>query len=167
MTNEQCQAACGRLGFQFAATEYYSECHCSQTFNGDNGIAATADCNTPCRGDSSQMCGGPNRITAWGFDTARGPDPIPVESATSTTPTKSANTDSPATTTASTSRKGWKYMGCYTDLADNIRTFDQGLAVPGGTANMTNANCQAACLQRGFKYCGTEYAFAPELTTRR
>lgn len=22
---------------------------------------------------------------------------------------------------------------------------------------MTNANCQAACLQRGFKYCGTEY----------
>jgi hypothetical protein len=53
---------------------------------------------------------------------------------------------------------GWKYMGCLTDQVGGVRALDQGLIdlVPGGVANMTNANCQAACLQRGFKYCGTE-----------
>lgn len=175
MTNELCQSTCGRLGFPFAGTEYvfpfassailadvryYGECFCSKTFNGDNVLKQTADCNTPCKGDASQMCGGPNRVTAWGFGDARGPAPVP-DPVTTTTSTTTQATVTPTTTSPTTGSMGWKYMGCYTDLVGGVRTFGQGLAVTGGAANMTNANCQAACLKNGLKYCGTEYV--PEL----
>lgn len=159
MTNEACQATCGKLGFPFAGTEYYGECFCSKTFNGDNGIKATADCNTPCRGDASQMCGGPARVAAWGFGDAKGPAPVP-ETTTTTTSTTIPTTVSPTTTSPSTTLMGWKYLGCYTDLADGVRTFGTGLGdqVKGGAGNMTNVGCQAACSQAGFKYCGTEWS---------
>ena len=154
MTNEACQATCGKLGFPFAGTEYYGECYCSKTFNGDNGIQKTADCNTPCSGDASQMCGGPARIAAFGFGDAKGPTPISTVVTTATSSTGLATATSPSVP------MGWKYMGCYTDLVDGVRTFNLGLGdeVQGGAGNMTNAGCQVACLERGFKYCGTEYS---------
>jgi len=141
-----------------AYRRYYGECFCSKSFKGDNGIEKTADCNTPCRGDASQMCGGPSRVTAWGYGDARGPAPEP-EPVTTTTSTSTSSTTASTATSTSTGRMGWKYMGCFSDQVGGVRTFGQGLIdlVPGGAANMTNANCQAACLQRGFKYCGTEY----------
>jgi hypothetical protein len=100
------------------------------------------------------MCGGPDRITAWGFGDARGPVPV-----TTTTSTTTPATVAPTTTSPSAGSMGWKYMGCYTDLVNGARTFGQGVGVTGGAANMTNANCQAACLKSGLKYCGTEYVF--------
>lgn len=151
MTNAACQTTCQRLGFVFAGTEYYGECHCANSFNGDNGIQNTADCNTPCKGNPAEMCGGPFRVTAWGLGNARGPAPIPETTTTATTP---------AAPTGSPTKMGWKYLGCYTDLFEGVRTFNHDLSglVAGGNANMTNEGCHAACLSRGYKYCGSEWS---------
>jgi hypothetical protein len=157
MTNEACRTTCQRLGYPFAGTEYHNECFCSHTFNGDNGIEKTSDCNTPCTGDNKEMCGGPSRITAWGFGDARGPAPIPEDPTTAVTPT---TTSASTTTPASTAKMGWKYLGCMTDLVDGVRTFGEDVSglVPGTNDNMTNAGCQAACQLRNLRYCGVEWS---------
>lgn len=50
----------------------------------------------------------------------------------------------------------WKSLGCYIDNVSG-RALPNAEAVPGGANAMTNELCQAACLDAGFSYAGTEY----------
>ena len=50
----------------------------------------------------------------------------------------------------------WESLGCYIDNVSG-RALPNGEAVPGGANAMTNELCQAACLNAGFSYAGTEY----------
>lgn len=52
---------------------------------------------------------------------------------------------------------GWQAQGCYTDSVQG-RTLGVGMGVPGGSANMTNANCRNACQAAGYVLAGTEYS---------
>jgi hypothetical protein len=54
-------------------------------------------------------------------------------------------------------RSSWEFLGCYTDSV-SARSLPNGEAVPGGTDDMTNEACQAACFAAGFSIAGTEYA---------
>ncbi|KAF9484188.1 hypothetical protein BDN70DRAFT_181683 [Pholiota conissans] len=59
MTPTICQSLC--LGYTYAGVEYGQECYCgnSLTNNGATGsVISTSNCQTPCAGDSSKMCGG-------------------------------------------------------------------------------------------------------------
>ncbi|KAF7949536.1 uncharacterized protein EAE97_003045 [Botrytis byssoidea] len=64
MTNEGCQASCSAAGFSYAGTEYGGECWCGNSIINGNGPAADG-CNMACKGNNAEMCGGPNRLTAF------------------------------------------------------------------------------------------------------
>jgi len=55
MTAAKCRAACTAKGFQFAGTQYGSQCFCGDTY-GKTGPAN--NCNAPCAGNPKEMCGG-------------------------------------------------------------------------------------------------------------
>ncbi|KAF8915274.1 glycosyl hydrolase family 71-domain-containing protein [Mucidula mucida] len=51
-----CQNLC--KDFTYAATEYGTECYCSNSLTGGGAVQDASDCQTSCNGDSSQKCGG-------------------------------------------------------------------------------------------------------------
>ena len=55
MTVELCLSACAQQGFRFAATQFSTHCFCGNDY-GKHGTAS--NCDMPCGGDKSQMCGG-------------------------------------------------------------------------------------------------------------
>ncbi|RFU32443.1 hypothetical protein B7463_g3865, partial [Scytalidium lignicola] len=65
MTVATCINFCGNNSYTFAGLEYTRECYCSNyisTFSANLGDAA---CNLPCAGNSSQICGGPLRLSVY------------------------------------------------------------------------------------------------------
>ncbi|KAL0933748.1 copper radical oxidase (WSC domain-containing protein) [Colletotrichum truncatum] len=65
MTVQKCVAACGAAGYSFAGLEYGRECYCSNTAPSTSAIAPNSDCDNPCLGDASSICGGRNRILVY------------------------------------------------------------------------------------------------------
>ncbi|KAK3105994.1 hypothetical protein FSP39_010464, partial [Pinctada imbricata] len=65
MTVEYCTNYCNGRGFKYAGVQFYSQCFC-----GDNYLkhiqTANSACNTPCRGNPAQKCGGTWRISVYG-----------------------------------------------------------------------------------------------------
>ena len=74
MTNERCINYCDLKGYHYAGTEWYTECFCGNTL-ATGGVKANteSDCNTACAGNSSQPCGGGNRLNLWYSETPHGP----------------------------------------------------------------------------------------------
>ncbi|KAM3483106.1 hypothetical protein MY8738_003550 [Beauveria namnaoensis] len=90
-TPEACIAACKAQGFPIAASEYAHECWCgnvlSRTVKADE-----KDCNAPCGGDASKICGGGNRLSVYIAKDLESNEPCasgnpPTSSSTSTAPT--------------------------------------------------------------------------------
>ena len=65
MTDEDCIDYCNSLGYVYAGTEYYHECFCGNELAEGAGPAPSTDCNTPCVGDPTETCGGPDRLTLF------------------------------------------------------------------------------------------------------
>ena len=55
MTPQLCQRLC--TGYHYAGVQWYSECWCGDVLSSYD-LRPDSECNTPCSGDSSQMCGG-------------------------------------------------------------------------------------------------------------
>lgn len=64
MTYYQCITSCGSQGFVYAGLEYGRECYCGNLIEGGT-IADDSECNIPCAGDNSEICGGSNRLTIF------------------------------------------------------------------------------------------------------
>lgn len=131
-TPANCAAACSKLGYKYSGTEYSSQCFCGPTLPNTNTTAST--CNMACSGDSTQTCGGPNRLNivqdlSW-----------------------------KQTFFVRQSYQTWNLAGCYVDVVSN-RTLPNGvnLNAYGGANNATIANCLSACQAAGYTYCGEEY----------
>ncbi|KAF9459880.1 WSC domain-containing protein [Collybia nuda] len=64
MTLEVCAGFCTRnFGvFTYAGVEFGRECYCDNTIREPAVIADDSGCNIPCTGDTSQNCGGEDRI---------------------------------------------------------------------------------------------------------
>jgi hypothetical protein len=106
MTNELCQTACQAAGYTYAGTEYSGECYCANEILNGGGPApdGNALCNMTCYGNSTEICGGPNRLSLFVFG---GPSFTSASSATATT--------NYATATPATPLPGRAPPGCYTD----------------------------------------------------
>lgn len=69
MTNSMCVSFCSGKGYKYAGTEYFNQCFCGNAISASNAPGAAANsakCNSACKGDASQMCGGPNALSLWG-----------------------------------------------------------------------------------------------------
>ena len=63
MTVELCRNMCARKGYVFAGVQFFDECLCGNTLPPVE--KPESECNTPCKGDISQMCGGRLRNSVY------------------------------------------------------------------------------------------------------
>ena len=130
MTAQKCQTHCA--GYNYFGVEYGRECWCGNA--APTVTAPATDCNMPCSGDNTKICGAGNRLNVWG---------APGTATTTTT-----------TTTALVNKAtvgNFKYKSCWSDgldiraLADNVLRAD----------TTTVESCAAFC--KDYKYFGVEY----------
>ncbi|EGZ78311.1 hypothetical protein NEUTE2DRAFT_80748 [Neurospora tetrasperma FGSC 2509] len=55
-------------GYRFAGLEYSRECWCASQLFSLSSKVADAECNLPCDGDESQVCGGNLRISVYDLE---------------------------------------------------------------------------------------------------
>lgn len=68
LTPKACTDACAEFGYMAAAMEYGQECYCGDPANMDSAGAEFVDddeCNIPCSGNNSALCGGGSRLTTY------------------------------------------------------------------------------------------------------
>ncbi|KAK2050271.1 galactose oxidase [Colletotrichum somersetense] len=131
MSNDACTDFCFNKGFAYAGTEYYNECYCGNTLAKGGVIANEADCTTPCSGNATQPCGGPNRLSLY------------------KTPQIVAPSVNPGV-------GDWSSIGCYAEgTTGRALTYGVG-TIPAGQMNV--ANCTAACAAANFILAGVEYS---------
>ncbi|KLP15059.1 beta-1,3 exoglucanase [Fusarium fujikuroi] len=113
MTPTSCLTACADQGFPFAGLEYGGECYCGNVLANDTVKADVGDCNVPCNGDKTLLCGGPSRLSVYVAEDLLSLQPCgwkPSNSASasasvslwSSTSTTSATTSNIATSSSST-----------------------------------------------------------------
>lgn len=107
MTTELCLNACGARGFPFAGTEYSQECYCGVVLGNGTVPAPASDCNMPCNGNSSETCGGQDRLNLYVSNDLESTEPCeapPVSSSSSTpAPTSTVYSSSSTLSTVTTS----------------------------------------------------------------
>lgn len=69
MTVENCEAGCLSRGYTLAGVEYANQCYCGDTLENGSGPASDGNalCDMACTGDSSETCGGPNRLDLYSY----------------------------------------------------------------------------------------------------
>ncbi|KAF8855141.1 hypothetical protein BDZ45DRAFT_676433 [Acephala macrosclerotiorum] len=128
MTLEMCATKC--TSYDYFGVEYGSECYCGYTLNATLRATET-DCNKPCGGNATEICGKANRLSTYQNTIYYPPPAAPVHVQTSA---------------------GFVWQGCYTEAT-------AGRALTGATftsTTMTVEACIASCA--GYTYAGIEYA---------
>ncbi|KAJ3494780.1 hypothetical protein NLG97_g3855 [Lecanicillium saksenae] len=130
MTNAKCTDFCFKRGFVYAATEYFSECYCGNIVARGAIAAKAEDCDTQCSGNSTEACGGRNRLTLY----------------------KTSKVIPPA---VNPGIGDWESMGCHVEGSTGRALERQIWSIPGG--NMTAPQCMRACDAGGYALAGVEY----------
>jgi len=65
-TIESCLDTCQSLGFPLGGTEYSDECYCGNSILYNYGTSN--GCSMTCSGDSNEICGGPNAINIYNYN---------------------------------------------------------------------------------------------------
>ncbi|KAK6513153.1 hypothetical protein TWF506_009318 [Arthrobotrys conoides] len=90
-------------GFKYAAVQYHNECFWGNVLKSSSVPAASGDCNAACAGDSSQICGGGNRLSLYTNGDYQEPQ-VPEE---------------PEEPSIHEGNEDWSLVGCRTDSASN------------------------------------------------
>ena len=64
MTIDMCTNHCFGKNYLYAGVQYYSTCHCGNEIS-RKVVRPQSECNTPCEGNSNQMCGGEWRTNIY------------------------------------------------------------------------------------------------------
>ncbi|THG96101.1 hypothetical protein EW026_g5677 [Hermanssonia centrifuga] len=145
-TIESCTDACFNAGYPLAGAEFADQCFCGLGFSNDGGPANLTDCNMPCSGNSSEFCGGPNRLNVYNFTGTLPHGPAPVGGG--------GGGGTPVFPVVSGLPKPWKYAGCYVDGAFGRVISDE---LP-DNQNLTIGSCIQSCDSQNFTLAGIEFA---------
>lgn len=142
-TLESCVQTCAGLGYTIAGAEYGTECYCDNfVYNGGALAAAQTDCNIPCPGKSSEMCGAGGRLSMY----SKGPPTVYAAPA-------------PQKVGLPT---GWGYAGCIQDNVPSVEDPNEQLytfpyKVWDDASGNTPEKCITRCQEFGFNAAGLEY----------
>ena len=64
-TAQVCADFCRDNGYHYFGLQYYNQCFCDNEYDMYGVAAADSECNTPCYGDDTTMCGGPWRNSVY------------------------------------------------------------------------------------------------------
>lgn len=133
-------------------TSYGRECYCSSTTPASTLKTSDSDCNMPCSGDSSQICGQAYRLNVYSLgsssSTPSSTSAAVSKPSTSTTPTPT--TAKPTSTTSAAATGTATALGCYTDSGTD-RTLPDASS---SSSSMTPSLCQSTCQSQGYIYAG-------------
>ncbi|KAH9905697.1 WSC domain-containing protein [Xylariomycetidae sp. FL2044] len=136
MTVDTCASFCQKRNFANFGVEYGRECYCGNGARPGAASAPETDCNMPCKGDASRMCGAGSRISVW--------------NSTLYTPTRSP---------ASVNGGRFTYLACYTEGSSG-RALGAGSRGGGdflGDGALTVERCATYCAGKGYAYMGVGY----------
>jgi hypothetical protein len=138
MTFEMCHALCSAAHHPYFALESGQECYCSDNFNVANAIYSGDQecgmCNTQCRGNAPQICGGTWAANVY-YDS----------SVTPTLPTQIKKTGLPNSV---------QYLGCFADFDAPTRILPVKLQ---GWGDLSLEICRSLCSASNYPYSGLEY----------
>lgn len=114
MTVQNCVNYCYKKGYTYAGMEYSSQCFCDNTLPSDRAPVAgvLGNCFSTCAGNSSQYCGGSNRLSMYNLTNsaiAKAANPTST-STTSSTPTATALSCPSANNTMYNATNGANFM---------------------------------------------------------
>lgn len=133
MTIEECVTDCQQEGYSIAGLEYSTQCNCGNAIINGGYLGKDSDCAMTCGGNSSEICGGPNRMSIYSSSS----------NFSTYAPPSAKNTSLPT---------GWSYQGCLQDV--QTRTLPYELQMP---TNLTVEYCLNLCGQFGYSAAGVEY----------
>lgn len=133
-----CVGLCHDEGKIYAGLENGTDCHCGDVLSIIAMNATDADCNTPCTGNSSEMCGGPLFLNLY----TSGAPPLP-----------------PPTMVQNSSSGQWNLMGCYNDSNSQRILEREILDISGGRYNTSVETCTEACFDQSYRLAGVEWAW--------
>ncbi|KAI5845329.1 WSC domain-containing protein [Tricharina praecox] len=128
MTAQACLDYCTMADFGLAGLEYGNECFCGNTLKGNSTYGQTG-CDLPCSGDSSQVCGGANRLTVYSNSAFVPPSNAPKVGV-------------------------FALQGCFTEGKTERLLSGYSFA----SANMTVDVCVDTCQSLAYVYAGVEYS---------
>jgi hypothetical protein len=108
-----------------------------------------------CNGNSSEICGGGNRLSLYKFGVNSVSSSSSSSSSSIAAITSSTSTTSAASSAAASAVPVWSYLGCYVDSV-NARTL--GNAIYGNANVMTVELCQSSCKSGRYTLSGVEYS---------
>ncbi|KDR73047.1 hypothetical protein GALMADRAFT_142740 [Galerina marginata CBS 339.88] len=150
---ETCTTACFNAGFGIAGAEFANQCFCASAIGNGGGPAAATDCNMVCQGNSSEFCGGPNRLNAYKY-TGTDLPPITGGGGGGGGGGNGGGTTIGVFPVLSGLPAGWSYNACWVDNAHG-RIFD--FQLPGSQTN-TIQSCIAQCQANNFTIAGSEFS---------
>ncbi|OCF41274.1 hypothetical protein I317_04932 [Kwoniella heveanensis CBS 569] len=127
-TPQMCIDGCSELGYKYAGVENGKQCFCGNVPQTTTRLPVS-QCNTPCAGNSTGVCGGPSAMDLYTTTNAK----VTVQSKAATKP------------------EG--YLGCFLDAGSNI-AFPNYYSY--NFAQMTVEVCKQSCLELGYSYAGVE-----------
>ena len=65
LTIALCTSACASGGYVLAGAEFAGECYCGNQLGAGAVLAPYSDCGMACNGNSSEFCGGSNRMNVY------------------------------------------------------------------------------------------------------
>lgn len=132
LTLESCAQSCAAQNYTIAGAEYSTQCFCGNNIvNGGKKATSDSECNTPCKGNSAENCGGGGRMTIMSLGQPQvllPPAPIPTVG-------------------------NWTYSGCWADNVNNQKAFYWKIV----DDKMTPKLCLNQCGAFGYMAAGVEY----------
>lgn len=83
LTVDKCIDMCEDAGFTYAGVEWGQECYCGNTLASSTQFVDDGECNMPCAGDASEMCGDDFRMGIYHLTTeeeCEGEEPVATSS---------------------------------------------------------------------------------------
>ena len=83
LTIDKCIDMCENAGYTYAGVEWGQECYCGNTLPSTTQFVDDGECNMPCAGDSTEMCGDDFRMGIFQLTTAEeceGEEPVATSS---------------------------------------------------------------------------------------
>ncbi|KAI0697984.1 copper radical oxidase [Cytidiella melzeri] len=143
---ETCTASCFNAGYPLAGTEFADECYCGLTISNGGAPTSLGDCDMPCTGNSSEFCGGPNRLNMYNFTGTLPHGPVPPVGG-------GGNNNAPVSPVLTGLPSNFSYVGCYVDNAFG-RIFNTEIP---DNQNLTIQGCVETCVSQNFTVAGTEF----------
>ena len=148
---EICETACE--GYTYFGVEFANQCYCGNALMDGSTLQTSTDpatngCNMICTGNTTEYCGGPNRLNVYQANSS-----APIPSGSPTAPAGGGGSVPTGGPQVQQTSGPYVYFGCYIDNT-NGRALSSLENPESGPLNTVDA-CAAACV--GYTYMGVEY----------